>query len=93
VQMKMNSLQTKIIITKSKDNGPKKHYTADTNMTSAYVDIKVSNKWLTSVDLFAEKEGFLTAIQDEVILTRNYRKYILKQPNSDELCRRCEKNR
>jgi hypothetical protein len=36
-------------------------------------------------------EGFLTAIQDQVILTRNYKKYILKQPNIDELCRRCGK--
>jgi hypothetical protein len=51
----------------------------------------VSNKWLTSADLFAEKEGFLTAIHDRVILTRNYKKYILKQPNTDVLCRRCGK--
>jgi len=35
--------------------------------------------------------GFLTAIQDQVILTRNYKKYILKQPNTNELCRRCGK--
>ena len=46
---------------------------------------------MTSVDLFAETEGFLIAIQDQVILTRNYMKYILKQPNIDELCRRCGK--
>jgi hypothetical protein len=44
-----------------------------------------------SADLFAETEGFLTAIQDQVILTRNYKKYILKQPDTEELCRRCEK--
>ena len=31
-------------------------------------------------------------IQDQVILTRNYKKYILKQPNIDELCRRCGKD-
>ena len=30
----------------------------------------------------------ITAIQDQVILTRNYKKYILKQPDTDELCRR-----
>ena len=42
-------------------------------------------------DLFAETEGFSTAIQAEVILTRNYKKYILKQPDTDELCRRCVK--
>jgi hypothetical protein len=41
--------------------------------------------------LFDETEGFLTAIQDQVVLTRNYKKYILKQPNTDELCRRREK--
>jgi len=40
---------------------------------------------------FPETEGFLTAIQDQVILTRKYKKYILKQPNIDELCRRCGK--
>jgi hypothetical protein len=49
------------------------------------------NKWLTNADLFAETEGFLTAIQDQVILTRLYKKYILKQPNIDEMRRRCEK--
>ena len=56
-----------------------------------YVDIEASNKWLTNSDLFAKTEGFLTAIQDQVILTRNYKKYILKQPDTDELCRRCGK--
>jgi len=29
-----------------------------------YVGIEASNKWLTNADLFAETEGFLTAIQD-----------------------------
>jgi len=32
-----------------------------------------------------------TAIHDQVILTRNYKKYIFKQPDTDELCRRCGK--
>jgi len=43
------------------------------------------------MDLFAKTEGFLTAIQNQVILTKNYEKYILKQPHIDELCRRCRK--
>jgi len=30
-------------------------------------------------------------IQDQVVLTRNYKNYILKQPDNDELCRRCGK--
>ena len=57
-------------------------------------NIEASNKWLTNADLFAETEGFLTEIQDQVILTRNYKnykKYILKLPDTDELCRRCGK--
>jgi hypothetical protein len=61
------------------------------DLSQQYVHIESSNKWLTSVDLFAEAEGFLTAIQDRVVLMRNYKKYILKQPNTDELCRRCGK--
>jgi hypothetical protein len=61
------------------------------DLSQQHVDIEASNKWLTSADLFTETEGFLTAIQDQVILTRNYMKYILKQPNIDELCRRCGK--
>ena len=61
------------------------------DLSQQYVNIEASNKWLTNVDLFAEAEGFLTAVQDQVILTRNYKKYILKQPDTDELCRRCGK--
>ena len=41
--------------------------------------------------MLAETEGFLTAIQDQVISTLNYKKHILKQPDTDELCRRCGK--
>jgi len=61
------------------------------NLSQQYVDIEVLNKWLTNTDLFAKTQGFLKAIQDQVILTRNYKKYILKQPDTDELCRRCGK--
>jgi hypothetical protein len=32
--------------------------------------------------------GLLTEIQDQVIPQRNYKKYILKQPRIDKLCRR-----
>ena len=60
-------------------------------LNQQYVDIEASNKWLTNADLFAEAERFLTAIQDQVILTRNYKQYILKQPDTKELYRRCGK--
>jgi hypothetical protein len=61
------------------------------DLSQQYIDREASNKWLTSADLFAETEGFLTAIQDQVILTRNYKKCILKQSDNDKLCRRCGK--
>jgi hypothetical protein len=35
--------------------------------------------------------SFLTTIQNQAIPTRNYMKCILKQPDIDELCRRCGK--
>ena len=61
------------------------------DLSQQYVDIEASKKWLTNADLFAESEGFLISIQDQVILKRNYNRYILKQPDTDELCRRCGK--
>ena len=67
------------------------HWRHPQDLSQKHVDVEASNKWLTNADLFAETEGFLTAIQDQVILKRNYKKYILKQPNTDELCRRCGK--
>jgi ribosomal protein L37E len=53
--------------------------------------MEASNKWLISANLFAETEVFLTATHEQVILKRKYKKYILKQPDTDELCRRCGK--
>ena len=44
------------------------------------------------MQICSPRQGFLTAIQDQVILTRNYKKYILKQPDTNELCRRCGKD-
>jgi sensor histidine kinase regulating citrate/malate metabolism len=41
------------------------------DLSQQYVDMEASNKWLTRADLFAETEGFLTAMQDQVISTRN----------------------
>ena len=61
------------------------------DLNQQHLDIEVSNKWLTNADLLAETEVFLTATQEQVVLTRNYKKYILKQPNTDELFRRCGK--
>ena len=43
------------------------------DLSQQYVDTEATNKWLTNEDLFAETEGFLTAIQDQVILTKTTR--------------------
>lgn len=52
------------------------------------VDKKASNAWLRRGELFPETEGFMLAIQDQVIETRNYQKYIIKKLPSDS-CRKC----
>ena len=80
----MNSPQMKNIITNSRDNAPKNslYDRHPYELSQQYVDIEVSNKWLTNADLFVESEGFLTAVQDKIILKRNYKKYILKQPDA-----------
>ena len=47
-----------------------------------------SNKWLLKCYLYGETEGFYFAIQDQVVKTRNYQKFIMKQ-NVDDICRAC----
>lgn len=53
-----------------------------------YINKKASISWLTRGKLFIETEGFLIAIQDQVMKTKNYEKYILKQITDDK-CRKC----
>lgn len=55
-----------------------------------HIDFEASNKWLKNGDLFPETEGFITSIQDHVLPTRNYKKYIIKDPQMvDDKCRMC----
>jgi hypothetical protein len=54
------------------------------------IDLKASLQWLRQGDLHPETEGFIFAIQDRVIKTKNYEKYILKT-NIVDKCRRCGK--
>ncbi|CAH2094088.1 unnamed protein product [Euphydryas editha] len=53
------------------------------------VDKLASNEWLSHGDLFPETEGFMVAIQDQVIETRNYQRHIIRAPIPTDLCRRC----
>ncbi|KAJ8736966.1 hypothetical protein PYW07_000237 [Mythimna separata] len=52
------------------------------------VDLLASVSWLRFGDLFGETEGFVFAIMDEVMMTNNYRKYIVKDGTVD-ICRAC----
>lgn len=55
------------------------------------VDKDASNAWLKSGSLYPETEAFLIAIQDQVINTRNYQKFITKNAQiTDDKCRRCK---
>ncbi|CAK1582479.1 unnamed protein product [Parnassius mnemosyne] len=52
------------------------------------VDKEASNAWLNRGELFPETEGFMLAIQDQVVETKNYRKFIIKNLSNDT-CRKC----
>lgn len=61
-------------------------------MSESYIDSQASNLWLTNGDLFAETEGFMLSIQDRVVPTKNYRKYILHQDIENDDCRLCKQS-
>lgn len=59
-------------------------------LNQPYVDKNSSNKWLSLGELYGETEGFMIAIQDQVVRTKNYAKYILGDKSiTDDKCRRC----
>ena len=51
---------------------------------------EASHAWLSWGGVFPETEGFMLAIQDQVVHTKNYSKYIIRDPSiTSDLCRRC----
>ncbi|XP_039759615.1 uncharacterized protein LOC120633471 [Pararge aegeria] len=57
------------------------------------VDKAASNAWLSRGELFPETEGFMIAIQDQIIETRNYQRHIMRILNlPTDLCRKCNSN-
>jgi hypothetical protein len=64
------------------------HGTHPHQLDLEHVDKVASNAWLVRGDLFSETEGFMVAIQDRVIATKNYRRYILHE-EIDDRCRKC----
>lgn len=69
--------------------GVKKGKYPSTLYNNPHVDKKLSTGYLTNGYLMAETEGFIHAIQDQVMKTRNYIKYIMKQNIENEMCRLC----
>lgn len=56
----------------------------------AIVNKYFSNHWIKNGKLYPEKEVFFISIQDQVVPTKNYRKYILKDPTlENDRCRMC----
>ena len=53
-------------------------------------DVDLLAFWLRFVNLYGETEGFVCAIMGEVIMTNNYRKYIVKDGTVD-ICRACHR--
>ncbi|XP_053691501.1 uncharacterized protein LOC128740015 [Sabethes cyaneus] len=64
------------------------HGTHPHQLEQPHIDKAASNTWLVRGDLFSETEGFRVAIQDRVIATKNYRRYILHE-NIEDRCRKC----
>lgn len=60
------------------------------DLNQPHIDNEASNKWLTRGELFPETEGFMSAIQDQVVNTNNYKKYIIRDRNIEtDKCRKC----
>lgn len=51
---------------------------------------QLSTKWMELGHLYAETEGFMCAIQDQVIPTKNYQKYITQNNTDSDYCRMCK---
>lgn len=56
------------------------------------IDLNASFQWLHHGQLYPETEGFFISIQDRVVPTRNYLKYVARKPsmqNESDMCRKC----
>lgn len=67
------------------------HGTHPHHLHQEATDITASNIYMQQ-SLFGETVGFIHAIQDRVMLTNNYKKFILKMKDVVDKCRRCGTN-
>lgn len=56
-----------------------------------HVDTEASLAWMCDSRIFVETEGFMMAIQDQVIPTLTYKKHILKENVKSVKCRICDR--
>lgn len=60
-------------------------------LAQEHIDPQASNAWLKKGNIYGETEGFMVAIQDQVINTRYYNKHIIKDPSAKtDKCRLCK---
>lgn len=59
------------------------------NIDNPHIDKQASLSWTKKGNLYPETEGTMFAIQDQVILTKYYKKHIMKTTN-DDICRICK---
>lgn len=57
------------------------------NLNLSVIGKNTLNKWLSTADICPETEGFLLAIQNQVIFTKYYRKFIIKDGTASDTCR------
>lgn len=61
-----------------------------TRLEQSDLDVKLSMQWMRSPSLRPTTESNVIAIQDQVLQTRNYRAYVIKDlPTSSDMCRVC----
>jgi hypothetical protein len=65
------------------------HGRFDNELNRENIDRVRSTEWLRTVGFFGETEGFICAIQDQVIHARGYEKHIMGKKCSDK-CRLCK---
>ncbi|KAL1448319.1 hypothetical protein WDU94_012418 [Cyamophila willieti] len=58
------------------------------NLEDENVDQALSTRYLKKSNIFSETIGFIHAIQDKTIKTKNYMKYVMKK-NVNDMCRLC----
>ncbi|KAI4455085.1 piggybac transposable element-derived protein 4 [Holotrichia oblita] len=72
------------------NNGSRSPCMHPTLLEDPHIDGRATFAWLTRGDLYAESEGFIFSMQDQVVATKSYRKHILKDPNMPNAkCRVC----